>query len=48
MGVIEREEEGMKGLCLICVFKIKTFITLTLEVYTFFIYCDIFLLINGP
>ena len=22
MGVIEREEEGMKGLCLICVFTI--------------------------
>ena len=40
MGVIEREEEGMKGLFLICVFTMKTFITLTLEVCT--IYTTIF------
>ena len=48
MGVLEREEEGMKGLFLICVFTIKTFITLTLEVCTFLYILRYFFKLKAP
>ena len=37
MGVNDREEEGIKGVFFGFVLTIKTFITLTHEVYTFYL-----------